>query len=511
MKLMNASWLELSSTISPINQDSDLAGNLSNVVDRVFHPMRASGLISGLLVASSVLCSVQVHAFDIGFQGLLQLEASDNVTGANTPDTENGIIQSAVLGVFGGQESRWFSGGFAGELDTRKVASNSDSDIDSISRFLGAADFKLTPRSWTWYVGDVLGGIRIDNGIQPIDDAEIERRNLFVTGPGFERNLPGISRTNARLLYVNQTQDNEAIEDLYIANFSYQRDLTTQSQLGVRLGNIFTDLPDENVVGSNAMEREPDFNRASLSMFYDRQIGFFSISGELGITYYDTDAESLKGLNSEIRLFQRWGPRSGFSLYVQRNLNDQSLSAAESLVQSGDTAVGVSPSTAGIFFETRLGVDYNLQALDTRIAVGIGVSELDYQLLSGGASASLFNVNNEDRSQGFFTASWVQRLSNRIRSELSLSYETQDFDNRVDNSNSLLLQALVNYELTRSFDFQLGFIRDNGSGVQTLLGEDGLLEEPIDITENRLTLGLRWTPVSRANQELAVELQSLLR
>ncbi|MFK7993642.1 MAG: hypothetical protein AB8B87_05860 [Granulosicoccus sp.] len=453
---------------------------------------------------------MQAVALDVGFQGLVETEASDNVQGANAPAEEEGIIHSGVLGIYGEHRSRSVTAAFSGELDNRKTSSADDSDFSSISRFLGAAEFKLTPRSWVWYVGDILGGVRTDDAIQPIDDAEIERRNVFVTGPIFEYEQIGQSRTSARGLYVNQTQNRESLENLYIADLSHERILSVVSYFGIRLGNIFTDLPDDSENAPEALQLEENFNRATLGIYYNRSIGFLNLFGDFGFTRYDAGDESLDGLSAELRAIQTLGPQTLLTVYVQTDLSDQSLSAVESLVQSGETAVGIAPNASGFFSETRVGVEYSFRSLDRVVSLGAGFAELDYQLLFGGLEGDI-DIDGEDRQQGFATAFWSQSLTSQLRSELALNYEAQDFNNRIDNSDSLLLRFQLIYQLTRSFELQVGITHDTASGVRTRFFDTGATEEDIDITENRLSIGLRWAPPSRAGQDLTVELKSLLQ
>ena len=461
--------------------------------------------------------TMPVFALEIGFEGLASLEASDNVLGADSPNEEDGSIQSLVLGVFGEQRSRRVSAAFQGELDTQKTNTDDDSDIDSIGRFLGAAEFKLTPRSWTWYVGDILGGVRVDDAIQPIDDNEITRRNVFVTGPAFEYDVQGISRTNARLLYVNQTEDGEALETFFIADARHERDLTSRSSYGVTAGNIFTkvssdDDDDDDEIDEEFETADEDFNRVSLSAFFNQRIGFLSLFAELGGTRFDTDRDSVTGFNAELRATQELGPQTSFSVFVQRDLNDQALSATESLLQSGTAAVGVALDASGIFTETRIGAEFNYQATDTTVALSAGFADIDFEVLTGDTADAII-VDGEDRQQGFANATWSQRLSQRLRSELGVSYETQDFTAsfRPDNSESVLLRAQLFYSLTRSFALELGYTFDNASGLRTLTNGGVQTEDDIDVTENRVLVGLRWAPPSRASQELTVELRSLLQ
>ncbi len=479
--------------------------------DRYIFPVHRKGACTAFVWAC-LLLPAQLYALDVGFQGLLSLEGSDNVEGANAPDEQDGSIQSAVIGVYGEQRSRLVTAAFSGELDTRKTASRSDSNINSVSRFLGAAEFQITPRSWTWYVGNILGGVRTDNAIQPLDDAELERRNVFATGPAFEYEQQGISRTSARLLYVNQTQNNEALEDLFVANLRHERDLTTGSYFGARLGNVYTDLPEQDDDLAEDLA-EPDFNRSTFGVFYNRRIGFLSLFGELGATRYDADDESLDGLNAELRATQELGPQTSASLFVRRDLNDQSLSTAESLLQNSEAAVGIAPDSAGFFTETRVGAEYSYQGTDVSVDLLAGFAELDYALSSGGAQGADFDA--EDRQQGFASAFWSKRLSQQLRSELGFNYETQDFLNRADTSESVLARATLVYSLSRSFDVQFSVTHDTGTGIRTRfvnsVGGGFIENEDIDVTENRFAIGLRWAPPSRASQELTVELKSLLQ
>ena len=478
--------------------------------DSFSYTARYFGVRSGVVCACLLLTGTSAQALDVGFQGLLQLEGSDNIEGVNSPDEENGTIQSGVLSVFGEQRSTVVTAAFQGELDIRNTTTDDDSDVDSISRFLGAAEFKLTPRSWTWYVGDILGGVRNDDALQPIDDTELQRRNVFVTGPAFEYEEQGISRTTARALFVNQSEDSDSLETLYSVNFRHERDLTTGSYYGIRLGNIYTDSQTEDDAAFQGAQSEEDFNRATFGVFYNRQIRFLTLFGELGATRFDADSESLDGLNAELRATQQLGRQSSVSVYVNRDLGDQTLRGVESLLQSGATAVGIAPDSAGFFTETSAGAQYNFESTDRVFSLSAEYSQLDFDTLTG-SEQSFVSADAEDRSQVSASAFWSQRLSRQLRSELSISYENQDFDNIEDNSESVLVGAQLIYALSRSFDLLAGITHDNGSGLRTLFTEINGIEEDLDITENRVSIGLRWAPPTRASQELTVELRSLLQ
>lgn len=463
---------------------------------------------AGLLVLLVSLPGIgAVHALDLGFEGLLSLESSDNIAGVNSPDEEDGQTAGALLGVYGEQRSRIVQAAFSGEIDTRRVISEEDSSFNTVTRFLGAAEFALTPRSWRWYVGDILGGVRNDNAVQTIDDTEIDRRNVFVTGPSFEYDVEGISRTRARALYVNQTEEDEVIESLYTFNFSHERETTPGSYYGLRLGDVYTDVPEDS---DTVQAANGDFNRSSISVFGNRLRGFLELYGELGVTRYDTEDESLNGLNAELRATRTLGPQTAFTARLTRNLNDQTLSTVESLISGGGETVGLRPEIAGFFADTELTLEYSFQSSVNSIDVGVGVSELDYQLLASDPSLSL-SADGEDQMQAFAFGSWSTRLSTRLRGELGVRYERQEYDNRRDETESVLAGAQLVYRLSRSFELEGSVVHDSATGLLTRFSTGVGVEQDIDVTENRVTIGLRWAPPSRASRDLTVELKSLLQ
>ncbi|ASJ74975.1 hypothetical protein [Granulosicoccus antarcticus] len=455
-----------------------------------------------------LLYPATAHSLNLGFEGLLTLESSDNVDGVNSPDEEDGLTTGVVLGVYGEQRSRMVDAAFTGEIDTRRIVTDDDTSVDTITRFLGAAEFALTPRSWRWYVGDILGGVRADNAIQTIDDTTIDRRNVFVTGPSFEYDVEGWSRTRARLLYVNQTEDSDVLETLYTANASYERDTTPGSYLGIRAGNVFTEASDET--DNINLSAQEDFNRSTVAVYTSRSRGFLELYGELGVTRYDADEESLNGLNAQLRAVRQLGPKTSFSASLTRDLNDQTLSTVESLIASGSDGVGVQPEAAGFFEETRLDVGYAYQSTNTSLDLGVGVSQKDYQFIDVDSQLGL-SADSEDQLQSFAYAALSRRLSSRLTSEFSINYERQTYDNRVDETDSILASAQLIYSLTTSFELEAGLIHDSADGVLTRFNTGVGVEEDVDITENRVVIGLRWAPPSRASQDLTVELKSLLQ
>lgn len=465
--------------------------------------------VSLLALLVSIPCVSTVYALDIGFEGLLSLEASDNINSVDSPDEEDGSTANGLIGVYGEHRTRSVRAAFSGEIDTEFELADDDGTDDTISRFLGAAEIQITPRAWSWYFGDILGGVRNDNAVQAIDDDDIDRRNVFITGPRFAHDVEGISRTRASASFVSQSEEDEVIESLFTISGRYERDTTPGSFYGIRASNIFTDIPDDLNANIDVAADE-DFNRWSTSVFYNRQRGFLQLYGEVGVTRFDTDTESVTGLNGELSAVRALGPQTSLTVRLTRDLNDQTLSTVESLIEGGGDGIGLRPETAGFFSDTELTVAYDYQANLTNFNVGVGLSEIDFRLLATDPSLPL-SADGEDQIQAFAFGSASTRFSTRLRGEAGIRYERQEFDNRVDETDSILASAMLAYKLSRSFELEGSIVHDSASGVLTQFSGGVGIEDEVDITENRFTIGIRWAPPSRASRDLTVELNSLLQ
>lgn len=445
--------------------------------------------------ALALLCfSGSALALEIGFEGLLSVSASDNVAGANAGDELEGQVGYGQFGVFGEQKGTKLRGAFAGELYSRRQLDDPDDEFNAITQFLGAAEWDITPRAFSWYVGNILGGVRADDAIQPIDDLTNTRRNVFVTGPRFVYELDSFSRVNARVLYVNQTQNDAELESLINSSASWEFDTDLGNTYGLVFGNIYTDSPEESIDG--------DFNRFSLTGLWKRNRGRYTYEAQLGGTRYDTDIESLDGANVRLAFSRKLGLQTSFSIGLTRDLRDENLTTIETLFANG---TGVSISGDGFFDETRLDLSYNFGSPSTTFAANVGASQSDFRLLADNAGL-VVNSNIEDRKNVYASTSISHAFTARTSFTTTLSFENQDFVNRPDRNQSLLGSMQLTYKLGRSFEVQAGYRATVSEVINT--------EEPlelIDITENRLIFGLRWAPPTRASQDLTIELKSLLQ
>lgn len=457
-------------------------------------------LYRNIFCALALLCFTgPATALEIGFDSLLSVNVSDNVGGANAGGEIEGQIGYAQFGVFGEQKGTTLRGAFSGELYSQRQLDDPNDEFSAVTQFLGAAEWDITPRTFSWYVGDILGGVRADNALQTLDDLDNIRRNVFVTGPSFVYELDTFSRVNARVLYVNQTQNNVQLETLYNSSASWEFDTDSGNTWGFQFGDIYTDNPEDNLEG--------DFNRLSLAGYWRRDRGRIAYEVQLGGTRYTTEEESLNGANVQFIFNRQLGPQTSFSVSLTRDLRDQTLTTIETLIAEG---TGIAPDGDGFFDETRLDVTYGWSSTDTSFGFSIGAGQSDFRLLTDNAG-SIDAGDTEDRNNYYASATLARAFTSRIRVATALSFENQDFINLVDNNQSLQGTVDVIYQLSRSFELQAGYRGNLSEGERTsnLVAAGGL--EKIDITENGIIFSVNWAPPTRASKDLTIELKSLLQ
>lgn len=463
----------------------------------------------------SVSCS-SVAALEIGFEGLLSYELRQNTDDANLedgpiPDTK---LANGSIAIFGEQRSRVLSAGFSGELETERNLDDENDTVNTITRFIGAADLAITPRTLHWYFGDVLASVRNEDTIRIADDFNEDSRNIFITGPTYESVIQGVSATDARLFYVHQSEDDEEFESLYNFSIRHQRDTTVGSFYGIRFNDIFTAVPDDPdfdpALGAQA---DQDFNRMALSVFNNRAREYSELYGELGATRYDTDDESITGLSAEVRYTRFLGPRTTFTTGITHSLNDQTLNTIEALLINGGDDAGLQPEVDGIFAETRVDARYQLDRPRSEMEFALSFAQLGYEALTGDA-AEFLSVEGEDQYQGTATAFYSKQLNQRWAGSLTAQFEREEYINRADTTDAVLITGEMAYTLTRSLALEMSLTYDAGKGLRTRFAQVGdAIEEneiEIDESETRAIIGIRWAPPTRASRELTVELTSLL-
>ncbi len=455
-----------------------------------------------------VLCVLPglAYSLEIGFESSVRYRASDNVESANSGEEQEGQLGQIQFGVFAEQRGRILQGGFTGELFSQRRMDDPDDNFDAVSEFIGAANVQITPRAFSWYFGDILGGVRAQEDNETIDDTQQDRRNVFVTGPSFEYEIDSFSRVKSRLLYVNQTQNDIELESLYNASASWEIDTDTGSTWGLQFADIYTDTPE-----SPNADDEGDFNRLSLSGYWRRTRGLMSYDASLGGTQYTTDEETIDGVNARLAASRRLSPESTLTFAFTKDLRDQSLTTVESLI---DTGSGVQRDGDGFYDETRLDLSFDKSSGGSTIGLGVSASQNDYQLLSDSSGVNI-DSDLEDHMQYSAYGSYARRISTRWRTQTNASFNQQIYDNQNEDIQSVQGSAELFYRISRSFEIELGYRVAIATGVRTrtTVTETGvnLTPEDVDTTENQATIGIRWAPPTRATKELTVELKSLLQ
>ncbi len=463
--------------------------------------MKQRVLIASVLAACLAPCTT-VRALDIGLEAELRLDSSDNIGRSDVGSEEDGQIGYALFGVFGEQRGRFLQGGFSGELETRRLLSDNDAEASTLNNFYGAANLLLS-RSFSWYFADVLGTVRTGDGILPVDDDEITaRRNVFVTGPSFNYSLDSFSTVNAQVLYFNQSQDDRDLASLVTTQLDWRQDTSGGNTFGVSVNNIFTDEP----TGDDDEEIDSDNNRFSANVFWERARGRMNYYGSLGATRYDVNEAVINGANAAFRISRQFTAVSDLSFSIGTDLSDENISTIDSLINDG---AGVEPEAAGVFQRNSASLIYSFGGARTSVETGFVATDAQYQSLSG--ISDQFDATLEDNLTLAVYGVLSRRFTSRISTDLGLRFENQSFANRPDESDSIVANASIGFQINQSFNLGLGVRTARSEGINTreadVPGEDGAFET----IENRAQIQLRWAPPSRATKETVVQLKQLLR
>jgi len=493
MNWTNANWQVLSLTTSQTERTGN--GSLQVLLQQARQLKR--NLIFLALVA--FVTPTAVSALDVGFDALLSATASDNVNEDNRGAELDGSLVFGQFNVFGEHRTRLVESGFTGEIEMRRQFDDLDTedDVVTLTRFYGSAEFAITPRVLSWYFGDVLGGTRRDDAIQSQGDVLENRSNVFITGPGILLGGGSSKTLDTNLLYVNRTDDtDEELSSLYTLQSEYSSLQSGGWRWGLNLGNIYVDNPEES--------SEEDYNRASVDVFTERTRGLNVLYAGIGATRYDSDdQEPVEGLSADLRWLRKLSDASSFFVNLNRDLVDETITAVQTLSATGDASL---PENAGIFHSTTINLGYSYETTPSGFAWNIGVADSDYETAAGADGLTTQNSDLLDQYRYFTGFDVYRSLNERLTLRGQAAYQQEEFRNTDDFSESVLGLGSVVYRFTRSFQFELTYEHEINEG----LSSTGQEIENIDSVENRVTIGLRYVPPSRASRDLTVELKSLV-
>jgi len=348
-----------------------------------------SNPISIALVVSFVLAS-PVYGLDIGLEGALEGEFTDNLE--DSDDGESSLSSAGILqlGVFGSQNSRRVQAGFAGEIETSLDFDDEDAEPAALTSFAGAADVVLS-QSFSWYFGNVLGGVLT------LDDEEVSRRNVFVTGPTFEFEPNTSSQITASLLYFNQTQDDTDLAQIYNAAFRWTKDTNGGNAFGIDLSDIFSDEPEAD----DGMDAVGDNNRFSASAFWSRERENMSYFASAGATRYDVDDQAINGAKADLSITRRFTQASDLSFVIGTDLSDETIAVVDELIEEGE---GEALGADGIFQRHSASLNYNINGRLTTLGIGASYVAAQYKLLQNAGPS--FDASREDN----FTTSFISAI-----------------------------------------------------------------------------------------------------
>ncbi len=474
---------------------------------------RRSTLFLALLVSTSF---GEVNALEVGFEGSVSydsIQSTDNTALFGEQDSELNL-GIAQITVFGEQRTRSLNAGFSGEFETRTGFEDEDDTVNTVTRFTGSADVALSAQSLRWYFGNVLTGVRNEDSVRIADDLNQFSRNIFMTGPTYRSTTEGFGTTEARLFYVNQTQEDENLETLYSFSASHQRETTIGSFYGIRFNDIYTDEPDTFSADPTVADQiGEDINRITVSIFNNRARELTGLYTELGATRYQTDDEEVDGLTAIVRGSLTMGPETTLTAEISHSLNDQTIRTVDVLLEGGGDDDGLQPGANGIFAETRFDIGYSINRPVSEIEFSLSVAQLDYRLLTGN-SVITTDADSQDQYQGTVEATYARRFGSRINTALSTAYEREEFINQPAYTDAILFSAELNYTLTRTLSLEMSVIYDAAEGVRSqVVAANGAVASfnafPVDETQTRASIGIRWAPPSRAERGMGTGLVSL--
>ncbi len=466
---------------------------------------------SKLTVVIAAVLSTSTYALDIGFESALTAFDSDNIGGINTGpgdlDVPGGLTTEFSFGVFGEHTARNYTGGFDANLVLRQRTGDDDTTSENtITRFLGALDYAITPRGLNWYVGDVLGTVLPRGQLQAldIDRDDLVRRNVFITGPEVNFEIDQASRINARFLFVDQSDDrNIELENIYSLSASYESEINTADRWGWLLSDVFTDNPETDVA---TQVQEADYNRLSAALFWGRERSVNGYYLQAGLTQFTVDDETVDGASLQAVFTRALSPQSTFAFTVGQELTDTTLTSIEGLTTTG---VATEENIDAIVQETSVAVEYRFESTLMTLDASAGLRDSDNQLLFAQNLAAI-DPDTEDTTGFFGSLAVFRRFNNSLIGNAEVSFIHEEAVNTALEQDSLLTTLSLSYLLTNTWTIEGGVSYSFDEGIEANTTDTTLGDSPFELEENRVFLSLRWSPPTKATRDSTLELKSLI-
>jgi hypothetical protein len=349
------------------------------------------------------------------------VSATDNVRLTPT-DTRSDTITTVGLELDLLEQRRYFDADVAANLNYLDYLKDSYSP-GVIGNFLGDARVHIVQDRLTWDFADNFGQAQI-NPLQPVTPANRENLNYFTTGPDLTLPLGSVF---------------EMLLDARYSNVKYQTSPLSSNRYSEG-GGLRRELSPSSYVSFNVSDEEIHFDNGNINPDYDQQEAYFRYHGE-GIR---------TKLDVELGVQRLQLPEGSTSLPMARAEATRQLSPFMSLIFTG----GHEYSDAGDEFrlmQTLGGANLLTQAVQptyspfknnyvtlewkyTRERTGFGF-QVGHFTMDYVAHSALSNALNEERTT--FSANATRHLTTNLQADVLLSFERDDFEQALGNSNLL--------------------------------------------------------------------------
>ena len=358
---------------------------------------------------------------------------TDNVRLTPT-DTRSDTISTVGFDLDLSEQRRYFDAEVAANIDYLDYLHDSYSP-GVIGNFLGDARVNLFPDRLTWDFADNFGQQQI-NPLAPVTPANRENVNYFTTGP--DLTLPLGSALKLLL-------------DARYSNVNYQTSPLSSNRYSESVG-LRRDLSSASYMSFSVSDEEIHFDDGNINPSYDQQEAYFRYHGEGIRTKVNVDfgAERLQL------------PEGSSSLPMIRAELTRRLSPFMSLIFTG----GHEYSDAGDDFrlmQTLGGANLVTQAVQptyspftnnyatlewkyTRERTGFGF-QVGHFTMDYIAHSALSNALNEERTT--FAANATRHLTPNLQADVIFSFERDDFQQALGNSNLLTGTLQLTWRATR--------------------------------------------------------------
>ncbi len=405
---------------------------------------RGYAMVFGRIVIALIVLFAAGNAAAVRFDYVAELGFlhSDNINlDENDPISENVVIPS--FGFTLTESGSAVQAQASGLFQYRNYLGNEFSD-ETRTTLDARVNWSIIPERLAWTFADNLGVNPIDLR-QPVSPDNVQRTNVFSTGPTFRFRLTPTLEGQAELRYVdtyaeiNSEFDSQRLGGALRALY----DLGPTRRIS---GNVEVDDVDFD---SNLLST--DYRRTSAFVGYTEQLARFDLDLSAGYSYIDfDDGESSDGPLARASLDWRSTGRTTFGLGLFWQLSDAAASLASGTAAFdtgiGDVPVGSDLITADVFEERRIDARHAYLGVRWTATTGAFVNRIRYE------RDSAFGQDRDEFGTSF-------NLDYRLRQTLGIgvlaALTRRDFTNDAGNTRDTLLGTYLRQQMTRHWSWRV--------------------------------------------------------